>query len=253
MAAILLLLAMLTMAVSMRVHMMRIVRSIEADTERVDQLELAVDSVKTAMLNQEVGLRGFLATGDAAFLEPYEDGRRDELALRKSLDPVLMPAEDRDELANALALEASVARRWHADVAERQIEARRRYSSIDVASFLVDGKDAFDDYRAAHGTLRYAVERAGLNAERRHHAELFRANFAAMRPLRRHRRARLLRVARVLAPHRASAGRALGTQPSAAPSPPTWCAGRACARSWCSPRRSRRCSARSTIARCATA
>ena len=171
--------AAIAVGVAMRVHVLRIITNIEADTRRADNFKIAIDGLMTAMLNQEVGLRGFLATGDNNFLEPYETGRRDEARLRAAGLVDRLPAEDREELQQALALEAQAARRWHSDVAEPQIEARRSYATVDIATFLVDGKDRFDDYRAAHGTLRHAVERARLNAERRNHADLGRANLVA--------------------------------------------------------------------------
>ncbi|HEY2744763.1 MAG TPA: diguanylate cyclase [Polyangia bacterium] len=175
-SAISLLAATLAVTVSMRLHIMRIIADVSADDTRCDELKLSIDNLMTAMLNQEVGLRGYLATADDSFLVPYETGRHDETRLRAAIDVAKLAREDRDELQNALALEEHAARRWHADIVEPQIEARRTYASVDVAAFLVDGKEQFDDYRAAHGTLRHAVERAGLAAERRHQGELTRAN-----------------------------------------------------------------------------
>src|SRR5471032_2501152 len=43
-----------------------------------------VDAVIEAMLDQETGLRGYVVTGDPAFLGPYEGGRaRFDVAVRR--------------------------------------------------------------------------------------------------------------------------------------------------------------------------
>src|SRR6185312_11688022 len=48
-------------------------------------------------------------------------------------------------------------------------DARRHDGVLDLPSMIRAGKVRFDDYRAAHGTLRHALDRiAALEASRRH-------------------------------------------------------------------------------------
>ena len=174
-----LLVASILVAVMLRAQMVRILSALEADEERADSVRASVEGRLIAVLNQEVGLRGFLATGDPSFLEPYDSGRRDEARLRTKLVLGALPAEDRDELQPALLLEERAARRWQSEIAQPQIALRRSTALIDLPALMVVGKLRFDDYRAAHGTLRQALKRAFVNCERRRRAQLSRANLVA--------------------------------------------------------------------------
>ena len=164
----------------LRSQMMAILHALDADDDRAVLLQRDIQGRLQAMLNQEVGLRGYLATGDDSFLEPYRGGRRDERALRAK--PVLddLVPEDRDELAHALLLEEGAARRWHEEIAEPQIAWRRDAADPSIPVLLQAGKQRFDAYRAAYGTLDQALERACMNLQRRQRAHLSRANQIAV-------------------------------------------------------------------------
>jgi diguanylate cyclase (GGDEF)-like protein len=178
-STLILLAASLIVAAGLRAQTGRILAALEADEDRADVVYVSVAGRLSAMLNQEVGLRGFLATGNPEFLEPYTTGRADEARLRAKLVLDELPTEDRDELRQALLLEAKAARRWHDEIAEPQIALRRATASIDLPLLLVTGKARFDAYRAAHGTLRQALKRAFLNCERRRREQLSRANLVS--------------------------------------------------------------------------
>ncbi len=146
----------------------RTLAAIESDETRAAMLRADVDARLSAMLNQEVGLRGYLATGDERFLEPYESGLRDALRLRARLAAGLRD-DERDAIALALDGELDAARRWRADVAEPQLAARRLDAVLDLPAMLRTGKERFDRYRAAHDDLRSALDRVtALHARRRH-------------------------------------------------------------------------------------
>jgi diguanylate cyclase (GGDEF)-like protein len=164
----------------LRSQMMGILSALDADGDRAERLQRDIQGRMQAMLNQEVGLRGFLATGDDAFLEPYRSGRRDELRLRRTLVVDDLAAEDRDELAHALLLEERAARRWHDEIAEPQIVWRRNAGDAGVPVLLQEGKQRFDVYRASYGTLDHALERACMNLQRRQRAHLSAANKKAV-------------------------------------------------------------------------
>jgi diguanylate cyclase (GGDEF)-like protein len=174
-----LLVASALVAMMLRTQMVRILAALEADEERADVVRVSVAGRLSAMLNQALGLRGYLATGDASFLEPYETGRREETRQRSKVVLDALPVEDRDELRQALLLEEHAAHRWHDEIAEPQIALRRSTALVDVPRLLVTGKVRFDDYRAAHGTLRQALKRAFLNCERRRRDQLSSANLVS--------------------------------------------------------------------------
>jgi diguanylate cyclase (GGDEF)-like protein len=166
-------------AVLMHAQRMRILAALDRDDERAIMLQHSVDGRLNALLSQEAGLRGFLATGDEAFLEPYHAGRSDEERLRRQLILGELAPEDRDELAQALALEERAARRWHDEIAAPQLAARRASAAVDVRALFDAGRQRFDAYRAAHGTLRQALERANVNGERRERTHWSHANEVA--------------------------------------------------------------------------
>jgi diguanylate cyclase (GGDEF)-like protein len=126
-------------------------------TSRIQDFERDASGLLTAMLNQEVGLRAYLATGETPFLEPLDLGERQEqarqLALRDGAeaigDPALSPALDR-VLA---AIE-----HWHREIAKPQIRDRGEGSIADVAHKMQAGKLVFDALRAEHAHLIAAVE-----------------------------------------------------------------------------------------------
>ena len=109
-----------------------------------------------ALLNQEVGLRGFLGSGKEIFLEPYELGLRQEgdalVALRTDVVGSSGAAKDRlQELAD-------LASAWHREVAEPEILERRAGPLPELAGALVAGKHRFDAIRAAGEALRAELD-----------------------------------------------------------------------------------------------
>src|SRR6185369_17639651 len=102
----------------------------------------------TAMLNQEVGVRGFIGSGDPSFLEPYWMGRQ-------QLHPIDWPslelaAPDAAQLRSALTEEQHASVRWMTHVAEPELLARQAGPMREVKWALRAGKAAFDQYRRTH-------------------------------------------------------------------------------------------------------
>jgi diguanylate cyclase (GGDEF)-like protein len=139
--------------------------AIAEDDKRTRDLRVAVEARLIAMLNQEVGLRGYLATGEHQYLDPYFSG---QTSAEQAMAVLAGDVVDRDEIGAALAAEDKMASRWHAEVAEVQILGRSGSAPFDLNAAFAHGKRRFDDYRAAHGNLRNAFERARLTgAEKR--------------------------------------------------------------------------------------
>jgi signal transduction histidine kinase len=132
-----------------------------ARTVLVDHLDpalLGAQALSAALVNQETGVRGFAATGDRAFLAPYQDGRQQENAALATLRR-LGTAEPRPELTTGLTEILDKAQAWRADYAEPTITA---VTASGPAGAHVDpelGKTRFD---ALRGPLER--QRTGLAA-----------------------------------------------------------------------------------------
>ncbi|MGH3547049.1 MAG: CHASE3 domain-containing protein [Pseudonocardiaceae bacterium] len=73
-----------------------------ARTVLVDHLDpafLSAQALSAALVNQETGVRGFAATGDRAFLAPYQEGRQQEDAALTTLRRLGAAEPPRTDLA----------------------------------------------------------------------------------------------------------------------------------------------------------
>lgn len=115
--------------------------------DRLIRLTSASRLMHQAILNQETGLMGWVATGDDVFLQPYEDGRAavddaaSTLVGAAAVEPELMP----------LVVDAMLARQawqaWADDVVgEETISGLTPDATTRV---LLEGKELFDAYRVA--------------------------------------------------------------------------------------------------------
>src|SRR5205085_3372553 len=127
------------------------VRSTEANQEALNRLArtyAVVDLTQDALnnlVNMETGYRGFLLTGDDAFLEPYVSGR-----LGFSLDLTQLKAitpDDPAQMARWQDLEQRAAG-WQQDVTEPGIALRREVSH---------GSASLDDLEIGRASCRERV------------------------------------------------------------------------------------------------
>lgn len=105
-----------------------------------------------AYVDEETGQRGYLISGDPAFLEPYLNGRAAESAATAALSQMLGP----DPAATAeLAAVTAAATQWHTSVAEPNIAARQAgpVPPEQVATSESLGKQLFDALRQRLATL----------------------------------------------------------------------------------------------------
>ena len=118
-----------------------------------------------SLVDQETGQRGYVLTGDDAFLEPYRQGNRDFVERLGQL---------REELAGepvmgaALDDVAAAAEVWREVAARPEIEARRE-GDVRAAAELVSsgrGKAAFDQVRAEVDELQAMIDAQVLAAQR---------------------------------------------------------------------------------------
>ena len=102
--------------------------------------------VHEAMLDQETGLRAWLATGDPVFLQSYEDGRAQAtVAVSELLRDVRKSPEVTNRVLNML-LARQAWQDWASEAAGRRYTVEQRSSGV-LTAFLLEGKSYFDAYR----------------------------------------------------------------------------------------------------------
>ncbi|MCU1375408.1 MAG: hypothetical protein JWO68_2694 [Actinomycetia bacterium] len=110
-----------------------------------------------ALLDQETGLRGWLATGDDSFLTPYRAGRAALAAANRQLDG----AAGHDILTLRLAQQAWI-NGWAVETARLDPSS---LSEAEVDRQLTRGKALFNDYRRVQGAVMDRLSRAGIAAQ----------------------------------------------------------------------------------------
>jgi len=112
----------------------------------------AQQSLLLALLEEEVGLRGFLATGDSKLLDSYSSGAREEAdALRNTLDN-LDPSDLEVAEAKITRLKAMV-EAWHLEVADPLVRERSRGPLLNLKAALEKEKKHFEAIRESSEPL----------------------------------------------------------------------------------------------------
>jgi diguanylate cyclase (GGDEF)-like protein len=126
--------------------------------------ESARQRLMAALLDQEVGHRSMIATGNPTFLEAYQAGVRAEAEAWAQVRTLHEPAPASPALER---LHAAVAR-WHDQVVGPQLLRARSGPLPELAAALQEGKACFDAIRQAMAALaddetaRSEARRAGL-------------------------------------------------------------------------------------------
>src|SRR5229473_5407029 len=119
------------------------------------------NGILIAMLNQETGLRGYIATNSPAFLEPFNIGRPQYLLSVQQLKDQAqgVQANDFSRTHTLLAQVEARANAWYSTYAEVQIK-RMQAGNLAVARSLGTvsvGKGLFDQFRASVEQLQQAI------------------------------------------------------------------------------------------------
>ncbi|GAA2880652.1 sensor histidine kinase [Streptomyces mexicanus] len=113
--------------------------------DRVAPARVEAYRLQSALLNQETGLRGYIATSDEQFLQPYTEGKRTEQGsaarIRKLTDGHQQPAVDLAAIEQA----AGAWRRTYAEPAIGQVRAGHRQAAN---AGMGRGKADFDHLRS---------------------------------------------------------------------------------------------------------
>jgi diguanylate cyclase (GGDEF)-like protein len=114
---------------------------------RYEQGVAGMSDSYSAMLDQELGLRGYLATGDEAFLAPYRTGRDRVSAANKEF----LPLAGDENLVVDVATVYVRQRVWSEVWANEALHNAGRYrpGTPQLTAFLLAGKSHFDRYRTA--------------------------------------------------------------------------------------------------------
>ena len=124
--------------------------------DRANDMLSALQDGHIAMLNQETGLRGFLVTREARFLEPYTKGVADLAEADATLRRL---GADDEELADALAALEAAEQRFVTEWAQPVLAAQPAVGDmVALDSLLNRDKLRFDAYRAVEAEARVLVE-----------------------------------------------------------------------------------------------
>jgi serine phosphatase RsbU (regulator of sigma subunit)/CHASE3 domain sensor protein len=153
----------------------------ERDEAQQDErrLSVAVERIAqlgTAYADQETGERGYVITGAASFLEPYEAGRATAAALVGRLRSGLTDPETMQELRTV----TSAVARWRRLAAEPEIALTRSGGPTAAAELVTAGKGKalFDQVRSRLASFGRTVQAAEADAEQ--HLDDVRSDLSAL-------------------------------------------------------------------------
>ncbi len=131
-----------------------------------NQVIQQLDAFRTAMLNQETGLRGFLLSGNQLSLAPYDYGRLDLVAATDALERLV--AADPVELQRLKTAE-NAAHLWQTSIGGRAIaemaDPSTRAQAISLES-SGDGRNHFDQFRINLRAVQIEEEKLLVKHER---------------------------------------------------------------------------------------
>jgi len=107
-----------------------------------------INLLTAAMIDRETGVRGFLISGDDGFLAPFKAGGQ---TFEAALTAARTLTADNSEQQRRLSELAELARRWHDDVAQREIRLMRDPATREEARRLEAsgiGKASMDAFRS---------------------------------------------------------------------------------------------------------
>lgn len=119
----------------------------------------AVDGMLDGLVNQETGLRGYIAFGDESFLEPYNLGK---VEVEENIVIIEGYLEDHPELVSLLD-EAKESIKSVQAFFEREIGLVKLGNLVVAQKSIGEGKEIFDAFREIHNRMNEQIE--ALKAE----------------------------------------------------------------------------------------
>ena len=155
----------LALALLTSLVVLRIVSSYERDFARVNETSRTSAQLSTlikTVIDAETGQRGFIITGNQTFLEPYLSSTSEFGVTLSALRSTLGTDANRETLSRI----DSLFERWHREVAEVVIGARRR-APVELAGALRGASTAFSEALVAVTRYQLTQETALLNRSER--------------------------------------------------------------------------------------
>jgi signal transduction histidine kinase len=124
---------------------------------RVSPMRAAGETLNTAMVDQETGIRGYVITGRDSNLDPYRQGLADQNAQIARIESALRP-EDKEIRAGLEDVKVRIAT-WHAQVAEPVIATVQK-QGVEVAQAQVEAGSTsqFDELRASISRMQADIQ-----------------------------------------------------------------------------------------------
>jgi signal transduction histidine kinase len=132
-------------------------RQLDDVLNRASPMRAAGESLNTAYVDQETGIRGFAITGNEANLQPFNQGLADEQRLVNRIDELLNPEDTaiRDELTK-VRQRADI---WHREVAEPVIALiKAEGTQAGQDRLKATSTEQFDALRVAIGDMQDDIQ-----------------------------------------------------------------------------------------------
>ncbi|MFI5890475.1 ATP-binding protein [Actinoplanes sp. NPDC051513] len=132
-------------------------RHLDDVLNRASPMRAAGESLNTAYVDQETGVRGYAITGQQGSLGPYNQGLADEKAQVSRIEALLHPGDT--DIRASLQLVQQRAQAWHAKVAEPVIEAVDTKGTAAGQQLIIAGPTTeFDALRQAIGDMQDDIQ-----------------------------------------------------------------------------------------------
>jgi signal transduction histidine kinase len=132
-------------------------RQLDDVLNRASPMRAAGESLNTAYVDQETGIRGYAITGKPDSLAPYNQGIADEKALIARIDGLLHPEDTK--IRASLQVVQQRAQAWQTQIADPVINAVRTQGPDAGRGLIAAGSTAeFDALRAAIGNMQADIQ-----------------------------------------------------------------------------------------------
>ena len=121
--------------------------------DRVGPAQVQTQQLRTALLDQETGVRGFALTGEVRFLEPYQSGQADEQRAERDLHESI--GQYNAEAQRSIDTITAGAEQWRRTIADPIIASPKQ---SDAAQVFSQSKQVFDVLRGEIDELDRQVE-----------------------------------------------------------------------------------------------
>jgi signal transduction histidine kinase len=128
-------------------------RQLDDVLNRASPMRAAGETLNTAYVDQETGIRGYAITGEQSSLDPYHQGIADEQTTIARIEGLLHPGDKAIRASLEVVKQRAVA--WHRNVADPVIAAVRSQGPEQGQALIAAGSNTnFDALRAAIADLQ---------------------------------------------------------------------------------------------------